>query len=190
MILYVHGFSSSGNAMKAKLLREYYGKNEIIISPDLPVEPEKAFELLENILNSSGDDKNIVIGSSLGGFYTLALHRKYNVPVVIINPALYPWIQLKIYLGENENQSTGKKFLWKKEYLKQLKKIEDNPVRNSDLKNVFLLVATDDELIDYNETISILGNTGSLIIWDNCGHEFRRFSEALELIDEFYHKVF
>jgi len=190
MILYVHGFSSSGYAMKANLLKEYYRDSEIIISPDLPVEPDKTLEFLENILNSSGDDKKMIIGSSLGGYYALALHRKYNVPVVIINPALYPWIQLKNFLGEIENKSTGKKFIWKEEYLEQLKKIEDNTVRNSDLKNIFLLVSTDDELIDYKETISILGNTGSLIIWDNCGHEFRRFSEALELINEFYHKVF
>lgn len=186
MILYIHGFSSSGNSTKANMLRDYYTSKENIISPDLHVEPKKSFELLENILMSSIDEKKLIIGSSLGGFYALNLFRKYLIPTVLINPALYPWKQLKSYIGENINFGTGKKFLWKEEYLNQLRLIESGTEKNIKLNNLFLIVAKDDELIDYNESINLLGKTGRLIIWDDAGHEFRRFPEALELIDEFY----
>lgn len=186
MILYIHGFLSSGNSNKASVLKKYFGTKEKIISPDLPIEPFKAFQLLENNLNSSNDPRKLIVGSSLGAFYALLLHKKYKIPAILINPAIYPWIQLKVFIGENTNPATGKKFLWEEKYLTQLKELEDNSEKYFDLKDVFLIVASDDELINYNETISLLGKTGSLIIWDDSGHEFRRFPEAMELIEEFY----
>jgi|WetSurMetagenome_2_1015567.scaffolds.fasta_scaffold556824_1 uncharacterized protein len=188
MVLFIHGFSSSGNATKANILKDYYGHKETVISPDLPVEPDKAINLLENIIESSSDSNKMIVGSSLGGFYALMLYRKYKIPTVLINPALYPWIQLEKSVGENINIKTGETFFWKKEFLLQLKNIEDESDKNIDLKDVFLLVATDDELIDFGETITLLGKTGSLVIWENAGHQFIRFSEALELIDKFYRK--
>lgn len=49
MIIYLHGFASSGKAYKAQLLRKFLPDIEII-SPDLPIESIKAIETVRDII--------------------------------------------------------------------------------------------------------------------------------------------
>lgn len=186
MIIYIHGFSSSENSTKGKILKDYFAGKEKVHTPGLPEEPNKTIKLLEELIEPSKDDKIILIGSSLGGFYALALHSKYeNLRTVLINPALFPWEQLKPYVGMNINRSNGDSFEWKAEYLEQLKKLNDN-MGDKKTDKIMLLLAEDDELIDYKNTINLLGKTGELIVLENAGHQFSRFDEVLENVYEFF----
>ncbi|MCX6162912.1 MAG: esterase, partial [Ignavibacteriae bacterium] len=106
MILYIHGFASSGNATKAGILKEYMQGREDVLSPDLPYAPEEAIKLLESIIDGAEEDVT-VFGSSLGGFYALYLASKYDVKISLINPAVYAHRGLKSYIGKNTNYSTG-----------------------------------------------------------------------------------
>ncbi|MCX6165287.1 MAG: esterase, partial [Ignavibacteriae bacterium] len=160
MIIYIHGFSSSANSTKGQILKDYFEGKEKVLTPGLPEEPYKTMQVLEELIISAKDEKVLLIGSSLGGFYALSLHSKYkNLLTVLINPALYPWEQLKKYVGENINRSNGEAFEWKAEYLVQLEKLNDEMCEKN-LDNVMLLLAKDDELIDYKETLELLGETG------------------------------
>lgn len=49
MIIYLHGFASSGKAYKAQLLRKFLLSIEVV-SPDLPFEPIKAIETVCDII--------------------------------------------------------------------------------------------------------------------------------------------
>lgn len=186
MIIYIHGFSSSANSTKGQILKDYFAGKEKVLTPGLPEEPDKTIKVLEDLINSAKNEKVMLIGSSLGGFYALVLHSKYkNISTVLINPALYPYEQLKSYVGKNINRSNGEEFEWKEEYLVQLKKMNDNMNFKDDDK-VMLLLAKDDELINYKETLEIMGNTGEIISFDDAGHQFSRFSEVLDRICNFY----
>jgi uncharacterized protein len=188
MIIYIHGFSSSANSTKGGILKDYFAGNEKVFTPGLPEEPFKTIQVLEELINSAKDEKVMLIGSSLGGFYALALHSKFkNLCTVLINPALQPWEQLKPYVGENINRSNGEVFEWKEEYLVQLKKLNDE-MGDKNLEKIMLLLAKDDELIDYKETLEIMGNTGETILFDDAGHQFSKFREVLDRIYEFYKK--
>ncbi len=46
MIIYLHGFASSGKAYKAQLLRKFLPDIDVI-SPDLPLEPIRAIKAIE-----------------------------------------------------------------------------------------------------------------------------------------------
>lgn len=188
MIIYIHGFSSSANSTKGQILKDYFRDKEKVLTPGLPEEPDKTMKVLEELINSAKDEKILLVGSSLGGFYALALHSKYkNLKTVLINPALYPYEQMKYYVGMNINRSNGETFEWKEEYLTQLKKINDK-MGDKRLEKVMLLLAKDDELLDYNDTINFLGKTGETIVLENAGHQFMRFTEVLDKIYEFYKK--
>jgi len=188
MIIYIHGFSSSANSTKGQILKDYFNGKEKVLTPGLPEEPDKTIQILEELINSAKDEKIMLIGSSLGGFYALVLHSKFkNLRTVLINPALYPYEQLKIYIGKNINRGNGEEFEWKEEYLHQLKKQNDE-INFKNLDDVMLLLAKDDELIDYKDTMDFIGKSCETILLDNAGHQFFRFNEFLDKIYEFYKK--
>ncbi len=190
MIIYIHGFSSSANSTKGQMLKDYFAGKENVLTPGLPEEPNKAIKQLEDLINSAKDEKVMLIGSSLGGFYALVLHSKFkNLRTVLINPALYPYEQLKPYVGRNINRSNGEEFEWKEEYLFQLKEL-NGIIEFENQKNIFLLLAKDDELINYIETLDAIGKYCETILLDNAGHQFSRFNEVLDKINEFYKNEF
>ena len=80
-LLYVHGFGSSGASGSAKGLRILLPK-ATVISPDLPVHPAEAMELLHQICETEKPD--LIIGSSMGGMYSEML---YGFDRLLVNPA-------------------------------------------------------------------------------------------------------
>ena len=70
------------------------------MAPTLPVNAELAIHLLENTLEFLIPNYNIkLIGSSLGGYYTIYLSDKYDLKGILINPAVSPEETMKKYIG-------------------------------------------------------------------------------------------
>ena len=63
-ILYIHGLSSSGSSSTAKNLRMFCPNYEIL-SPDLPILPDEALDMLRSLCKK--EHPNIIIGTSMGG---------------------------------------------------------------------------------------------------------------------------
>lgn len=80
-ILYVHGFSSSGQSGTVTLLRTLLPNAEVV-APDLPIHPEEAMELLHRTCEEEKPD--LIIGSSMGGMMTEML---YGYDRILVNPA-------------------------------------------------------------------------------------------------------
>jgi len=90
MIIYIHGFGGSGEGSKAKAFRKYFNSiGETFIAPSLSYVPELAIKTLEELIESYHGDV-CLIGSSLGGYYTMYLAQKYNLKAVLINPSISP----------------------------------------------------------------------------------------------------
>lgn len=103
MIIYIHGFGGSGEGSKAKEIREYFNFiGESFIAPSLSYVPELAIKTLEELIDSY-NRKVKLIGSSLGGYYTLYLADKYDLPAVLINLSIHPDITLSRTLGQAPN---------------------------------------------------------------------------------------
>ncbi len=112
MILYIHGFASSSKATKANLLRKSFNNVESI---DLNPKPTIAITQLSDFIQKQKDKKILLIGSSLGGYYSLYLSKKFNLNVVLVNPSLNPSKSLIRYADcEVFNYQTDKPFLFKR----------------------------------------------------------------------------
>jgi len=101
VIIYIHGFGGSGLGTKASLFREYFKERGIeYIAPSLSYIPDLAISTLEELIENCENPS--LIGSSLGGFYTLYLTKKYNIRGVLINPAVKSHKTLERHLSYRE----------------------------------------------------------------------------------------
>lgn len=187
MILFLHGFASSGSATKATALKEFVKGKAKFFSPDLPAEPFKAIKIIDELLKNS-DENSIIFGSSLGGFYALYAGIKHNTRIVLINPAVEPHIDLKSVVGLNINYQTGEQFEFKQEYVEQLfeiyKKID---LQNLKREKLVLMLAEDDDLLDYKRAMKYFkGDFGKLIFEKDAGHSFTKFAENLNSVFNYF----
>ncbi len=148
MIIYIHGFGSSGYGGKATLFREYF--EEEVIAPSLSYVPTLAIDTLEQIIEMLLEkDENIgLVGSSLGGYYAIYLANKYDLKAVLINPAVYPYKTLE-KVGMAMNYYDGTSFETTENHIKQLKSFEVEVIKNQE--NFITLLQTEDEVLDYTE---------------------------------------
>lgn len=184
MIVYIHGFGSSGYGGKATLFKEYFKSK--IIAPSLSYVPFLAIDTLEQLiklLKQKGEEVNL-IGSSLGGYYSIYLANKYNLKAVLINPAIYPYKTLdKIGLAKNYFDDT--KFEITSIHLEQLKQIEVHNIKNQE--KFLTLLQTDDEVLDYKQAINKLPDS-NLEVVKGGNHSFENIQSYFLKIESFFYK--
>lgn len=183
MIIYIHGFGSHGEGSKAVALREFCKNNTIrFIAPSLPTIPDLAIQTLEELIEAfQATEKVTLIGSSLGGFYSMYLSHKYNLPCVLINPAIYPYKTLFRALGFSPNFYDQSMYEWNIPHLEMLKKHE---VKEYSGENALLMVQTADEVLDYREAVDKLSRA-EMIIEEGGDHGFKGFDRHFQTIVEF-----
>lgn len=79
-ILYVHGFSSSGQSGTVVKIREML-PGATVVAPDLPLHPAEAMDLLHHTCETENPD--LIIGTSMGGMYAEML---YGYDRILVNP--------------------------------------------------------------------------------------------------------
>jgi predicted esterase YcpF (UPF0227 family) len=185
MIIYIHGFQSTGNATKAQLTKKYFTDKKVI-SPTLPVSPRKAFSILKDLVREAGQRVNL-IGSSLGGFYGLMLGARYGLKTVLINPAVNAPELLKAAIGKQKIYETNEEFDWTEKEISELKDIYDENYMKINPSNIMLCLSSDDEVVNHLDTLKQLEKVENKIILDNNGHQFAKYTEILPDIRKFFY---
>jgi predicted esterase YcpF (UPF0227 family) len=206
-ILYIHGFNSSPLSLKAEQTRQYCEGNFPginFVCPQLATSPNKAVLQLENILKSPTNNKSslssmpssnnatlkhdswLLIGSSLGGYFANYLSNKYQLPAVLINPAIKPFTLLEEYIGEQKNTFTNVVYQVTEQHMIDLKSLEQSaPNFDDEQKNNYLvMVQTGDEVLDYQQAVDKFKHC-RLIVEQGGDHSFVDFDKKLPLIADF-----
>ena len=181
MIIYIHGFGSSGQGYKARLFREYFHHKGVdFIAPSLSYIPELALQTLEELIDSY-DGKVSLIGSSLGGYYSIYLANKYKLKAALINPSIYPYKTLAKVLGNAPSFYDESTYTWLQSHIEILKKFEvASPIQS----NLMLLVQKGDETLDYKQALNKLPEALS-IIEEGGSHGFTDIERHFEKIELF-----
>jgi len=141
MIIYIHGFGGSGNGSKAKLFREYFkSNNKNFIAPSLSYVPNLAISTLKELIESYNEDVYL-IGSSLGGYYSIYLTTVLSDIVkktILINPAVNPIATLNRAIGKSENFYDNSYYEWNQNHLKMLEEYKKTDLKN--YKDKFMLL--------------------------------------------------
>ncbi len=153
------------------------------MTPDLPVEPDKAIAVLAGLIGNRRD--LLLVGSSLGGCYAAWLAGLHGLPAVLINPALEPCATLAPYLGTVRNLCTGEPFEWNRAYLEQLRTYQEAQPLPRD--RLLVLLQAGDESIDYRVAAHRLAPS-ELVIEQGGSHAFERFPRHLDRIEAFHRR--
>ena len=184
MIIYIHGFGSSGEGAKAKLFRSYFKNKGLgFIAPSLSYIPELAIKTLEELVESYNGEVQL-IGSSLGGYYCLHLSNKYNLKAVLINPSIYPYKTLPKVLGNAPSFHDESSFTWMQFHIDSLKNYEvTSPVQ----ENFMLLTQKGDETLNFQEAVDKLAKA-TLVIEEGGNHGYvgieRHFKDVESFLDK------
>jgi predicted esterase YcpF (UPF0227 family) len=178
LCIYVHGFNSSGSASKAMQLREaLQGSAVQFESPNLSHHPSDALKQLHTLIDEINPKQLSLVGSSLGGFYSAILSERYpDARIVLINPAIKPWIGFEQFLGEHINPATGEKFCVIEQDVDEIKEYAIETIVRPG--RFLLLLQTDDDVVDYRIAQTEFSDSKQ-IIGSGGGHRFAHFESVL-----------
>ncbi len=150
-LMYVHGFASSGQSGTVSRLRTVFPE-ATVIAPDLPVHPEEAMALLQQLCRDEQPD--IIVGTSMGGMYTEQLR---GFDRVCINPALCiaDTMQQHGMTGtqqfQNPRQDGVQSFYVDKALVKEYRTVSERrflELDDDDRQRVYGLFGDKDDLVD------------------------------------------
>lgn len=181
MILYIHGFGSSGFGGKATLFKEYF--QEDILLPSLSYAPALAIHTLEQFIEVfiQRGERISLVGSSLGGYYSMYLANKYNLKAVLINPAIHAYKTLD-KIGMATNYFDLSSFEVTQEHMQALRTLEVSEIKIQE--NFMVLLQKGDDILDYKEAVNKLPNA-SLFIEEGGNHTFKNIGNYFEKIENF-----
>jgi predicted esterase YcpF (UPF0227 family) len=185
VVIYLHGFLSSPQSLKATQTLEVVRANY----PDLTIEipqlanyPNEAIAIIEQSVAKHKGKKLRFIGSSMGGFLSTFMVEKHSGKAVLINPAVQPFELLVDFLGEHIHPYTQQSFLLENKHIDELRSL-DTPTLKSK-SDYWVLLQTADETLDYRQAESKYQDY-KLSIEQGGDHSFQGFQRFLPDIFRF-----
>jgi predicted esterase YcpF (UPF0227 family) len=182
-LIYIHGFKSSGESDKSRMLKQAF-PNATVEAPTLSPRPATAISQIESIIKRNPSN-TILVGTSLGGFYSLYLASKFDIPAFIINPSLEPNVTLISKVGTHTRYGSDEEYDFKLPYIDELdemvKQLASMP-KPGNLLHVYL--SEDDELLSFEKLDSVIPVRKLTRWFKSAGHRFTKFSEVIPDIQE------
>lgn len=98
-IIYIHGLDSGANSTKGLLLERYcqqYHPDITVWRLDLNQSPAQVLSrLIDVVATLRQSSKTVLLGSSLGGYFSTLVSNRTGCPVLLLNPSTQPHITLQ-----------------------------------------------------------------------------------------------
>lgn len=192
-LLYIHGFLSSPYSFKAQSMQQWlqqYRPDIEYVCPLLTPYPNHCATVLENIVEQSLEKKKNIylMGSSMGGFWATYLAERYDLPAVLINPAVDAVNLLPVYIDQPlQNYHTDDVYCLKSDDLTALSRYDTAVIHRH--RNYWLFAQKGDETLDYRLAESKYQHCSQTIEPDG-DHSFQNFdrfhSDIIRFFEEHY----
>jgi uncharacterized protein len=185
-LLYLHGFRSSPQSFKARLMAERVAHAHPAVTwwcPQLPVSPRAAMDLVLGGIADWPRQRMAVIGSSLGGYYATWLGERLGCKVVLLNPAVHAARDLARHVGEHPAwHDPTQTLVFEPGFVEELRALQ--VAGPADPGRHYLLAAKGDEVLDWREmTARYPGVTLRLL--EGSDHGIADFAQHIEEVVRF-----
>jgi predicted esterase YcpF (UPF0227 family) len=185
-LLYLHGFRSSPQSFKARLLQAWLQRHAPQVAwwcPQLPASPRSAWDLMRDGTRDWPRDSMAVLGSSLGGFYATVVAEAFGCAAVVLNPAIDPARDLARYVGDQTAyHDPSQHFEFKAAYVDELRAL--TPPRIADPSRYCAVIAKGDELLDWRE-MSRRYDGSHMRLLEGSDHALSDFDSHLPFVLDF-----
>lgn len=185
-LLYLHGFRSSPQSTKARILARLVAERYPALHwacPALPPSPRAAMDGITDLVRDWPRTGMAVIGSSLGGFYAHVLAGQIGCPVVLLNPAVHPARDLASHIGEHPAwHDPAQRIHFDASYIGELQALQARPARHK--PPCLAVIAQGDEVLDWREMLEAYGHDQVRLI-EGSDHGLSDFEQHLPQILEF-----
>ena len=186
-LLYLHGFRSSPNSMKAQKCLAHVEKLRKMgdridwYCPQLPPSPQQAIEMVMQHIESWQGHQMAVIGSSMGGFYATYIAEYKRCGAVLLNPCVAPAIKMQQYIEDHPVLDESDKKYVQPSFVEEFAAL-DVPVTMPE--RYFLILSKDDEELDYREAVKHYAKSEKKLL-EKSGHRIDDFDDHIEDIFDF-----
>jgi predicted esterase YcpF (UPF0227 family) len=184
-LLYLHGFRSSPQSAKARLMAQQVAAHHpdwVWLCPQLPPSPREALHRVAHAIKDWPAHSMAVVGSSLGGFYATWIAEQRACRAVLLNPAVNPARDLEKYIGEQTQfHAPEEHFYFKAEYVQELRDLQCGELNQP--QNYLAIIAKGDEVLDWREMHARYQNANVLLL-EGGDHAISNFEEHLPAVME------
>ena len=203
-LIYIHGLDSDANSTKGILLERYCQRHHPDINvyrPDLNSAPEKVFEQLARLVTElNREDETVLVGSSLGGYFSTLVSNHTGCAALLLNPSTQPHVTLQrfahdLLLNHDSNEGQGEDELPKNQILyttaggwditsADLQWFADHQLSEVNYpKKIAVFIKEGDELLNPELSKAFYQQQGSTVILQAGGdHRFSDFGEQLPMV--------
>ena len=208
-VIYIHGLDSDANSTKGRLLEDYcrkYHSDIKVLRPDLNKTPDQVFKQIVSLVeglknhNNTKDEQfeasnTILIGSSLGGYFSTLISNHIGCPALLLNPSMQPHITLQRFVKDSTLTNNVKEEDLSNQVIHStaggwditpvdLQWFEEQQLSTVHYPNkVAVLIKEGDELLDANLSADFYRQHGCLVKLQSGGdHRFSDFSEHLPMV--------
>lgn len=190
-IIYVHGLDSDSNSIKGQQLKQYCQRHypQInILQPDLNIPPKEVISKLNALI----DEETVLVGSSLGGFFSTFIGANTGCRVVLLNPSIEPDKSLQRFAQNEHTNADSILYVTKGGW----------QIRQSDLdwfaahrlssldftqhdfaKKIWVIIKSKDELLNPKKSAQFYQSRGAHVeIQEGGDHRMSDFEQQLPLI--------
>lgn len=123
-VIYIHGLDSDANSTKGRLLEDYCRQNHPdinVLHPDLNKTPDQVFSQISSLIENLNSNRNhteygkfkssntILVGSSLGGYFSTLISNHTGCPALLLNPSTQPHVTLQRFAKDSALGTDEKK---------------------------------------------------------------------------------
>ena len=185
-LLYLHGFRSSPQSAKARIMAQWIGRAYPQVTwwcPQLPASPREAAALIQQGVATWPRESMAVIGSSLGGFYATWLAESCGCKAVLLNPAVTAARDLAKYVGVHSHwHNPAENFVFKAKYVNELKALECPALAHPE--RYFAVIAKGDEVLSWREMTGRYAGANIKLL-EGSDHALSDFEDYVEEILSF-----
>ncbi len=153
-LLYLHGFRSSPQSTKARIVAAWLAAHRPDVVWHCPQLPPSPAEAIRGVLDHISDwpaRTTAVIGSSLGGWYATAVAERLTAcRAALLNPAVHPARDLARSIGElTAWHGEGERFRFDESHIDELRRLQPGSLTRP--QRYLAVVAKGDEVLDWRE---------------------------------------
>jgi predicted esterase YcpF (UPF0227 family) len=184
-LLYLHGFRSSPQSTKARLMAAWMRTHRPDLlwwCPQLPPSPREAMQLMLEGVAGWPTDTMAVIGSSLGGFYAGHVAARTGCRAVFLNPAVHPDRDLAVHVGAMQAWHSDAPFHFRAEYVDELRALGAPALTHPE--RCLAVIAKGDEVLDWREMLQRCAGCETLLL-EGGDHALSDFEQHLPRVLRF-----